>query len=83
MNKFLHITKVTYLHDYKLEIGFNDGTLGELDFEHELDGEIYKPLIDKIFFSKVYLNPDTETIEWSNGADFAPEYIHSKMRVLA
>ncbi|MEN9841039.1 MAG: hypothetical protein RL376_839 [Verrucomicrobiota bacterium] len=82
MNKFLHITKVAYLHDYKLELGFNDGTLGEFDFENELAGEIYKPLINKEFFSKVYINPDTETIEWPNGADFAPEYIHSKMRVL-
>ena len=82
MKKFLHVTKVIYLRDFKLELTFNDGVVGELDLAAELDGQIYEPLKDKTFFSKVYLNPDTETIEWPNGADFAPEYLHAKVRVL-
>jgi hypothetical protein len=82
MKKFLHVTKVSYLRDYILELTFNDGVTGELDLRAELNGEIFLPLIDKTFFTKVYLNPDTETIEWPNGADFAPEYLHAKVRVL-
>ena len=82
MKKFLHVTKVAYLRDFILEINFNDGLVGEMDFSGELSGEIYQPLKDKMYFSQVYLNPDTETIEWSNGADFAPEYLHEKVRVL-
>ena len=81
MKKFLHVTKVSYLRDYILELTFNDGVTGELDLRDELNGEIFLPLTDKCFFSKVYLNPDTETIEWPNGADFAPEYLHAKVRV--
>jgi hypothetical protein len=82
MKNFLHVTKVSYLRDYIIELTFNDGLSGELDLRDELNGEIFLPLNDKNFFSKVYLNPDTETIEWPNGADFAPEYLHSKVRVL-
>ena len=82
MQKFIHVSKVVYLRDFILELTFNDGVTGELDFRGELNGEIFQPLADKAFFSKVYLNPDTETIEWPNGADFAPEYLHAKVRVL-
>ena len=82
MNKFLHVTKVSYLRDYIIELTFNDGVTGELDLCDELSGEIFLPLTNKNFFCKVYLNPDTETIEWPNGADFAPEYLHAKVRVL-
>ena len=82
MKKFLHVNKVAYLRDFILELTFNDGVVAEMDFSGELTGEIYQPLTVKTFFSQVYLNPDTETIEWPNGADFAPEYLHAKVRVL-
>ena len=52
MKKFLHVTKVIYLRDFILELTFNDGVTGELDFRGELNGEIFLPLNDKIFFLK-------------------------------
>lgn len=27
-------------------------------------------------FKKVYVNPNTKTIEWPSGADFAPEFLY-------
>jgi hypothetical protein len=36
---------------------------------------VFEPLRDVQFFSKVRLNQDTGTIEWPNGADFAPEFL--------
>ena len=51
-------------------------TEAEVKFHFEAiraDGE---PLKDTGFFRRVAVNPETGTIEWPNGADFAPEFLH-------
>lgn len=73
---FLHITNVTYLEDYRLRLEFNDGTVKEVDLRDELYGEVFKPLKNVDLFRQVRLNPESRTVEWPNGADFAPEYLH-------
>jgi len=73
---FLHVKKVTYLHDYQLRLEFDDGTTREVDLANELHGEVFDPLKDLHLFKQVYVNPDTNTIEWPNGADFAPEFLY-------
>lgn len=73
---FLHATNVQYLGDYRLEIAFSDGTIKEVDLSAELHGEVFAPLLDKEFFKQVFLNTETNTIEWPNGADLAPEFLH-------
>lgn len=73
---FLHITSLMYLEDYRLRLHFNDGTVKDVDLQQELDGEIFQPLQDIGLFKQVKINPDTATIEWPNGADFAPECLH-------
>ncbi|MEW6235790.1 MAG: DUF2442 domain-containing protein [Candidatus Omnitrophota bacterium] len=77
---FLHVTHVQYLKDYQLRLEFNDGKVKDLDLKNELYGEIFEPLNDIDLFNKVYINPDTGTIEWPNGADFAPEFLYEKGR---
>ncbi len=72
---FLHVTKVAYLCEYRLRLEFDDGTTREVDLTNELHGEVFEPLKDLDLFRKVYVNPDTNTIEWPNGADFAPEFL--------
>jgi hypothetical protein len=73
---FLHVTSLTYLEDYRLRLQFNDGTVKEADLQKELYGEVFEPLQDMELFKRVKVNPDTGTIEWPNGADLAPEYLH-------
>jgi hypothetical protein len=73
---FLHVTHVLYLQDYRIRLEFNDGIVKELDLKDELYGETFEPLKDIELFKKVYVNPDTGTIEWPNGADFAPEFLY-------
>jgi hypothetical protein len=70
---FLHVTAVEYLGDYKLKLQFNNGAEGVVDLESELYGEVFEPLRDKHLFRKAYLT--SRTIEWPNGADFAPEFL--------
>lgn len=72
---FLHVTEVMYLKDYQLRLVFNDGSVKTLDLENELYGEIFEPLKAIELFRQVYVNPETGTIEWPNGADFAPEFL--------
>ncbi len=72
---FLHIIRVAYLDEYRFQLEFNDGAVVEVDLSKELYGEVFEPLKDLNLFRHVYLNPDTNTIEWPNGADFAPEFL--------
>lgn len=73
---FLHIIHASYLTDYRLRLQFNDSLVKDVDLKDELYGEVFEPLQDMEFFQQVAVNPDTGTIEWPNGADFAPEFLY-------
>ena len=73
---FLHVTRVKYLQSYELELEFSDGIVKKVDLSTELYGEVFEPLQDPAFFKRVTLNEETNTIEWPNGADFAPEFLY-------
>jgi hypothetical protein len=72
---FLHVKDVNHLEGYRLRILFSNGIVKEVDLAGELHGEVFEPLKDPTFFKRVSVNPETETIEWPNGADFAPEFL--------
>ncbi len=74
---FLHVTHVHYLKDYQLRLEFSDGKIKILDLRNELYGEIFEPLKDIGLFKEVYVNSDTGTIEWPNGADLSPEFLYT------
>jgi hypothetical protein len=73
---FLHVVEVIYLEGYRLRLRFNDGVTKDVDLEQELYGEIFEPLRDKQQFQQGRVNRETNTIEWPNGADFAPEFLY-------
>ena len=75
---FVHVTAVQYMGDYKLKLTFNNGVTGVIELQPELYGEIFEPLQDKSLFQQVY--PTGRTIEWPNGADFAPEFLLTFVR---
>lgn len=62
---------------------FNDGAEGEVNLKDELYGEVFEPLKDLEMFKSFRVDPVLETIVWENGADFAPEFLYDKMKVLA
>jgi len=80
---FLHVKEAKYLHDYVVWLRFNDGAVGEIDLQSELEGEMFASLKNIDDFVKFYVDPDIETIVWDNGADFAPEFLYDNMKVLA
>lgn len=73
---FLHVEKLEYLDNYRLRLAFNNQVIADVDLAQELYGEIFEPLKDIEYFKQVFLNPETNTIEWPNGADFAPEFLY-------
>jgi hypothetical protein len=72
---FIHVIKAKYLEKYKLELEFNNGISKKVDLEKELYGEIFEPLRKIKVFKDFHISRNT--IEWKNGADFAPEYLYN------
>ncbi len=58
---------------HSLTLTFNDGTRKRVNLLPLLDGPIFEPLRDPIYFARVALDPVAGTVVWPNGADFAPE----------
>ncbi|MDD5266512.1 MAG: DUF2442 domain-containing protein [Methylococcales bacterium] len=74
---FIHVTNAEYCGEYKVWLSFNDGTEGEVDLASELYGQVFEPLTDKEFFKSFKL--EGHTLSWSNGADFAPEFLYEQI----
>ena len=70
------VEDVKYLSEYRLLLSFKDGSLREVDLKTHLDGEVFKPLQDIANFKKVRVNPELDTIVWSNGADMSPDFLY-------
>ena len=71
---FLHIDEAEYLEEYKLKLKFNNNEIKKVDLKNELYGEIFEPLKDKRIFKDFFISHNT--VEWKNGADFAPEFLY-------
>ncbi|MBK9109667.1 MAG: DUF2442 domain-containing protein [Saprospiraceae bacterium] len=73
--ELIWLIKVEYVEDYKLKLFFNDNTIGIVDLRASFHGPIFEPLKEIEYFRKFKLN--SWTVEWPNGADFSPEFLHS------
>ena len=71
---FIEVTKAEYLEDYRLLLSFNNGERRIVDLSNSLKGSVYTPLKDIGYFKNFSIK--FNTIEWENGADFAPEYLY-------
>lgn len=73
----LHVVRAEYVADHRVRLWFNDGVEGEVDLADVLTGPIFAPLRSVDYFRAFRL--EGNTLAWENGADFAPEYLHSLM----
>ena len=71
---FLEVKNATYLNEYKILLEFNNGVKKTVDLKSKLNGEVFEPLKELNYFKTFTIRYNT--IEWNNGADFAPEYLY-------
>jgi len=79
----IDLIEARYVAGYTVWIRFEDGTMGEVDLSNAMIGPLFEPLHDRNYFKRFFLNRDTGTIEWPNGADFAPEFLREKLHATA
>ncbi len=77
------VIEAKYVKGYVIHIRFSDGTKGDVDLIHELYGEVFEPLKDIATFKDFRIHPEFHTLCWSNGADFAPEFLYEKVKIPA
>jgi hypothetical protein len=77
---FIHILEAKYIRDHVLWIKFDNGVEGEIDLSAELWGEMFEPLRNLDFFRRFHIDNEINTIVWDNGADMAPDFLHSLLQ---
>jgi len=68
------------LENYKVFVEFNDGLSGIIDFRNILENDTrlnIRELLDLDKFKSCHV--DYDTLCWSNGVDFAPEYLYEQV----
>ena len=71
---FIEVVKAKYIDGYRLLLLFNNGERRIVDLSNSLKGTVFAPLKDINFFKRFSIK--FNTVEWENGADFAPEYLY-------
>lgn len=72
--KSIEVIKAEYITDYKIHLWFNNNVDKIVDLYSSLKGVVFEPLKNVEKFKKFKIKYNT--IEWDNGADFAPEYLY-------
>jgi len=75
------IIQARYVAEHTVWLRFSDGAEGQIDLSDELQGEVLEPLKDIAYFQQLQLHPELRTIVWPDGADFAPEFLRTALRV--
>jgi len=72
------VIKAEYVGGYRIQLEFNDGLRGTVDFSGWLEGPVFDQLKDLDYFRRFFL--EGGTVCWPNGADIAPETLHERVR---
>ena len=70
----IRVTGVEYVKDYTMRLEFSNGKLKLVNFLPLLKGKLFEPLKDLRNFVQFGLTH--WTLEWYNGADFAPDCLY-------
>ncbi len=75
----LEVIEAKYVDGYRIHLVLSDGTVGTVDLEDSLWGEVFEPLRDLREFRRFTVSPELHTLTWPNNADFAPEHLRRKL----
>lgn len=70
---FVEVIKAEYVGGYRIRLWFNNQVTKVVDLGSSLNGKVFEPLKQLDLFKRFSVKYNT--IEWENGADFAPEYL--------
>jgi hypothetical protein len=72
------LVSATYRGDYRIEVAFEDGKKGIVDFTKYLDkGGVFERFRDKDFFARFRINHELGTLSWQDEVDVAPETLYA------
>ena len=73
------IIDAEYKGDYLIELSFDDGKRGIVDFSKYLKrGGVFKKLKNLEYFRAFQINEELGVLTWGNDADIAPETLYAE-----
>jgi hypothetical protein len=68
-----------HIKDYELEIEFEDGSTGVVDFsEYRSRGGVFVQFNDPAYFKNFTIDKELGVISWAGGVDIAQESLYAK-----
>jgi Protein of unknown function (DUF2442) len=73
------VVSAIYKGDYRIEVTFEDGKKGIVDFAKYLDkGGVFERFEYKNFFGRFHINQELGTLSWQDEIDVAPESLYAE-----
>ena len=73
------VIEIRYLEGYKLELVFENGKRGIVDFQSYIKkGGVFNRFSDMEYFKQVHINKELGVLCWPDGVDVAPETLYSE-----
>ncbi len=73
------VVSATLVGEYKIELVFDDGERGVVDFSKYLErGGVFERLRDPEFFRSFTVDPELGVITWGGEIDIAPETLYAE-----
>ena len=73
------VISANYSGGYKIEVTFEDGATGIIDFSKYLDkGGVFEKFEDMEFFKNFKINEELGVLTWGDEVDIAPETLYAE-----
>ncbi len=73
------VVSASYKGEYRIEVTFDDGKRGVVDFSKYLDkGGVFDRFKDISFFRNFKINEELGVLTWENEIDIAPETLYAE-----
>jgi hypothetical protein len=73
------VVSAVYKGGYRIEVEFDDGKKGVVDFSHYLErGGVFERFRDIDFFRNFEVNAELGVLTWGNEIDVAPETLYAE-----